>query len=302
MSVQTFSVAGDSSTDASFRAWGSALSAALDAAGFPKTADTGQVNWATVTHPVSSNTTTGYEVRRFNDALQATAPVFFKIEYGMYTTSAAPSLWFTIGTGSDGAGTITAPVPAGISNVPTARTQLAPSATATPAVTSYLSVDETGSALMMALWPNASAAQLGMVALLERSRDWTGAPTGDGLTHLQMSPTLNPRVFPLTFLPGVATNSNAIAQYLNPFGTTSQNTKTCVIGNVVYPVPVPLNLGPRSVGYSKMLMLVCAGDLPQSSTVPLTVYGSAQTWFAFGLGFSPNYGGGGMSSVLARIS
>lgn len=94
------------SSDATFRAWGSELSAKLQAAGLVKTTDTGQIDWATVARP-TTNTAAGYEMYRFNDALQATAPVFIKIEYGTGGSATTPITWIDAGTGTDGAGTLT---------------------------------------------------------------------------------------------------------------------------------------------------------------------------------------------------
>lgn len=92
---------------AKLRAWGSAISACLVASGLTVTADTGQVNWTTVTWSNATNTKMGYEVYRFNDTLQATSPIYFRIDYGTGGSSSNPSTWLTVGTGSDGAGNIT---------------------------------------------------------------------------------------------------------------------------------------------------------------------------------------------------
>lgn len=63
-------------TDAAFRTWGLAYNAKLAAAGLVQTADTGQIDWATVLAATAINTVQGYEIWRFDDALQATVPVF----------------------------------------------------------------------------------------------------------------------------------------------------------------------------------------------------------------------------------
>ena len=70
--------------DARFRAWGSAISAGLAAVGLVKVAVTGAVNWGTVVRgtAIAAGTPWGFEVWRFADALQATHPVFIKVEYG----------------------------------------------------------------------------------------------------------------------------------------------------------------------------------------------------------------------------
>lgn len=95
-------------TDANFRAWVQFISDNLQTAGFIKTADTGQVDTATVTRPLAVSTYQGYEIRRMDDALQASVPVFIKIEYGSLNNAATnPAIRLTIGTGSNGSGTIT---------------------------------------------------------------------------------------------------------------------------------------------------------------------------------------------------
>src|SRR4051812_43985318 len=87
-------------SDALFRSWGSGLSAQFAAMGLVKTADTGQIDWSTITTPVASSQKMGYEIWRFNDALQATKPVFIRIDFGSSIGgSTIPGLWSWIGTG-----------------------------------------------------------------------------------------------------------------------------------------------------------------------------------------------------------
>lgn len=93
-------------SDAQFRAWGSAFSAGLLAAGLTQTSDTGQINFTTVVR-AGTNTDAGYEIWRFNDAGQATRPVFFKFRYGTGPAADRPRLYVDIGEGSNGAGTLT---------------------------------------------------------------------------------------------------------------------------------------------------------------------------------------------------
>lgn len=100
----------DHRTDADFRAWGSEFSGALGAIGLTQAADTGQVNWTTVTRPASAGDG-GYEIWRYNDTAQASAPIFLKFFYGTRATS-APRVGIQIGTGSDGAGNLTGPTSA----------------------------------------------------------------------------------------------------------------------------------------------------------------------------------------------
>jgi len=94
-------------TDAEFRTWVAAIIAQLAAIGLTQTADTGQINTGTVTAPVAANTAQGYTVWRFNDSLQSTTPIYFKLEFGSAAATTTPSMWITIGSGSNGSGTIT---------------------------------------------------------------------------------------------------------------------------------------------------------------------------------------------------
>lgn len=92
--------------DADFRTWAQGVHAHLAALGLVQAADTGQINLATVARPATTSTAAGYEIWRFADALQATLPVYIKIEYGTFTSVDRPAVWITVGTGTNGAGTI----------------------------------------------------------------------------------------------------------------------------------------------------------------------------------------------------
>lgn len=90
------------SSDVAFRAWGVELSAAFDTVGLSKTADTGQINWNTVTRP-GINTAAGYEVR----VLPGTNPLYLKIEFGTGSVATYPALFVTVGRSSNGTGSLT---------------------------------------------------------------------------------------------------------------------------------------------------------------------------------------------------
>ena len=104
--------------DANFRLWGKQISDQLKAVGLVQTADTGQINWATVLRP-ALNVVAGYEIFRFpdTDPLQATAPVFIKIFYGSGSQVVFPYLMVQTGEGSNGSGTLTGRLSSGVSAV-----------------------------------------------------------------------------------------------------------------------------------------------------------------------------------------
>lgn len=106
MTTQSWSTVISQATDAAFRVWGDELRTKLAATGLVRTADTGQIDWTTVTR-AAINTDAGYEIWRFDDVQQATAPIFLRLGYGSGSVTSRPRLRLEVGTGTDGAGTIT---------------------------------------------------------------------------------------------------------------------------------------------------------------------------------------------------
>ena len=172
--------------DASFRAWGSAISAGLAAVGLVNVAVTGAVNWRTVVRGASSASGTpwGFEVWRFDDALQATHPVFIKVEYGGANSSAAsealPALWVTVSRGVDAAGNpvnILAPRRACQPSI----TTVSPNANLASIEPIFVSSD--GSSICVVPRTGAITNPSSFHApafIVDRSRDNTGTPTSAG--------------------------------------------------------------------------------------------------------------------------
>ena len=106
MSTASTATVLDHTGDAGYRAWIAEIIAQFLAVGLTQTADTGQVNTATVTRPAIS-TLNAYAIFRFNDALHATNPIFFKLDFGTATVANIPQMRVTVGRGSNGSGTIT---------------------------------------------------------------------------------------------------------------------------------------------------------------------------------------------------
>lgn len=169
-------------TDAGFRTIGSAIGSALTTVGLVQTADTGQINWTTVTKPTVALVSVGYEIFRFNDSLQSTSPLYIKLEYGTGTYSTSyMTMWLTIGTGTDGAGTLTG-------NVST-RFYMSGANPDTSARTSYFSGGT--NRICATLWPLANSAQSTQWFCfgVERTHDATGADTGTGAHIFVSSPS-----------------------------------------------------------------------------------------------------------------
>jgi hypothetical protein len=94
-------------SDSTFRTWGASIGNTMVALGLARASDTGQINWASVVRPGTTSTSAGFEMFVLTDTLQATYPVFIKMEYGTAGSTTLPMIWVTVGTGSNGAGTLT---------------------------------------------------------------------------------------------------------------------------------------------------------------------------------------------------
>jgi hypothetical protein len=164
------------STDALFRAWVQFIEDLIvTTGGWTNTTDTGQMTISTATHPGGSTTKVGYRVYHMADTLQSTSPVYMRIDYGSAGAANNPAFWVTIGTGSNGAGTITGiAFNGGASASPTVAT----GSSGTNACNSYGSAST--NRVQGLLFVRSGANDL-MIFSIERTKDSSGADTGDGI-------------------------------------------------------------------------------------------------------------------------
>lgn len=160
-------------TTAAFRTAGAAVSTALAAVGLVKTADTGQIDWTTVNWPGSLNTDAGYEIWRFNDSLQATVPVYLKMTWGEGSSSGFNRLTVAVGTGTNGAGTLT-----GLTGTLFSVVDLAGSDTVIP---QRLFGDGGSLAFLFAATAGGTYSTYALVLVIDRTRNSDGTANGDGL-------------------------------------------------------------------------------------------------------------------------
>lgn len=111
-------------SDAEWRTWCQAIDTAMKASGFLIAAsDTGQIDLTTAVRP-AINTLAGFKMYRASDALQATKPMFVKLEFGVGGAITRGKLTCTIATSTNGSGTMSG-------NVSSAFNLFAPSADGT---------------------------------------------------------------------------------------------------------------------------------------------------------------------------
>lgn len=161
--------------DATFRAWGSGIAAQIAAMGLVQTSDTGQINWATVARP-GIGVLAGYEMWRFADSLQATKPVFIRLDYGIATAvNDRPRIIARVGTATDGAGTLTGQV--GIS----ASLFTSTSKSAGVVMPSLCSGSTSRLNLFTGVELAGGANIWGTMIFVERTKTSAGVDTGDGI-------------------------------------------------------------------------------------------------------------------------
>lgn len=277
MTTVPMSTAPDMTSDTTFRAWGSAISAALASIGWVQTADTGQINWTSVTKPVAINTPAGYEIWRMNDSLQSTKPVYLKIEYGSGASTGYASMWITVGTGSNGAGTLTG-------QVGTQR-QIGPAGPSTASVASYFS--GTSSRLTAYLWDNTYHTLI----MVERSHDAAGADTGVGIM-VCLGAATNAKFS--QFVPF----SGAIPPMYSAHNCCTPPSGSATYGTDVYMFPVRC-WGPGEMSPFKGLANYFNADIAVGSQITVTDWtGTSRNFYTTGRAPTPNYGGTTVWAVL----
>lgn len=269
MAVSSGLLAAIVDTNARIQALATLHETAATAGGLVRTSDTGQTASNAFTAPGSTGRSSGYQIWRFDDALQATRPVFYRIEWGMSTTgSNSMGMWVTIGTGSDGAGNIT--------GVLLARTAIGSAAIGTS--TLLLHIASAGTSRLMLCYGIGYATQNNCVFFsFERSKDSSGNDTADGIIWHSTSAggaTWNAQYIPFT---GTV---RAAQSYLNcPFPGP---TTTLANGQLVGFSPVlPFGIdGAKCAGLN--FLVYVTGDAARANTITLNVYGSPHTYYLVG--------------------
>lgn len=163
----------DNSSLANFIAWTGFVRAAFQA-GWTQTSDTGQTNPTTLGATPAINTTV-YEIYRMNDALQASNPVYVRLDYGTGTSANNPMLKLTVGSGSNGAGVVT-----GVTTLafPSLTTSVGAVGATYPCKASY-----DGSRMTLVMWYTFGV-NPSFFLNIERSHDSTGADTAEFVSIL----------------------------------------------------------------------------------------------------------------------
>jgi len=284
MAANTFSVAPSNSTATLYRAWVGALRGALLACGWTQTSDTGQMDVSSLTVPTAIQTSSGYMVFAMADDLQATNPVYMRIDVGSGNAVNSPSIWVQVGTATDGAGTL--------SGKTTTQRQLVPYSSDSSTTASASFYSGSTSRFVCVFWVGGttnSGGHYGQLISVERTHDASGSDTADGVMVFTSSFTGSTNVFSQYLSYSAATQPPAYQHWNCALPTTG----TGAANNNVYLYPVR-GWGFGETGPSLNLLMYFTADLVSQNSVTATLWpGSSGTILPLGYEINGNFGYGG---------
>lgn len=251
-----------------------------------QTADTGQVNWTNVTTAPGGQSIRDYEVYKFSDPLQATAPIYIRFDYVFYL---ALRILVTVGTGTDGAGGITGVTTGaldgyslftGVSTTNPGVGATAANNGSTTSVNFYVSSDGSYLTLLYGAVPSGLGSATSTAAwIIDRTRNADGTGNSNGFAVWNISGG--------NFQGGVYRYTNGNAQPtgwdFNVYSIVPVPTQlTAFTGNTSYCYPIHAN-SPVVEGASQAMLFGINTDWPRLSQVTIPHYGNATaTWMPLG--------------------
>lgn len=259
----------DNSTLANFQSWAGAIHSAITAFGWVQTSDTGQtVPSAAASVPSNAY---NYVIYKANDSLAASMPIYLKFEYGYSSTS--PRIRMTVGTSSNGSGTITGNV---VSSAPWEITTLESNQGSTT-FPCFFSGDAGN--FRMYMWQS-PVINTGVFFSIARSVNSSGAGTSDYFTVLSASAYYG--VGPNTGLWQQTISSSYVYFRENGFigiGITAGSGTGAASGTVAA-YPIFPHIG--KIGNPLLdVMGACGSDVADGATVTVaSMYGSTHSYIA----------------------
>lgn len=283
-------------TELAWQSWIAAVSDTLNAV-LTRSADTGQINRAAYPTRPAINNYAGYEVFAFTDTLQATKPVFIKVEYGLGGTTTLPTLRYTIGTGTDGAGTMTGRSYQSVQGL----------SGGGGATFSLFSAAEDGYAMFLGgVDPLNTSSDSNQITyfVIERTRDFDGTPNGDGIAWWMRSSSNRVENSTVLTYDGVGGGDptptfDLRAGIPNPLGP-----KSALKGDTAYAFPIAPHTGwPHAP--SQAILACWATDFPRLQEVVLPHYGVSMTFLSLGTALSSStvyLGSTGVALAITGVS
>jgi hypothetical protein len=269
-------------SDATFRTACTNWDTAIKAVGLVNYAQTGEMNYSTVTKPVSTYTKAGFTCYAFNDANQGSYPCYLKVEYGVSNNTSNLALGFTIGTSLDGSGNL--------GSIKTTTIWLY-----NPQNSASYSSFCSGSTSRLTLGLNYNVNSSGSNAFIsiERIQSSAGADTTTGLVMAWaknyggsgvMTNTQSGNGHQVIYFSGTqptAFYNNNLYMALPLMYQTTTSSTTWSDGHKVYLsglYPIGLQSYPAMQGF----LINYAADIPYATNPVISHFGTNRTWYALG--------------------
>jgi len=279
MSAASFTLTYDNTSDATFRAWVSALDAQITALGWVHGTDTGQFNFTTGTRSATAGA--NFVIYKSADAISPT--IVLKVEFIAVLTT-KPGFVISVGFATDGAGNLT-----GV--LQTTRWANQNNTTLSDTVARNCIISGDAGRLAFALNMNAVTAGNSCLVSVERSKDTSGADTGDavlvtmipggtaGGAGMTVNGVASHNAF--QYLPTTGTAIPSVEDYL-PLILSNTVSGSGAFGTTIgFGVPIPLAGSAQNPGTNVLAALTA--DYPtRDSTVTVSLYGTNHTYYSLG--------------------
>ena len=267
MATRTLSTPCTNSSDANFRAWINEINSGLTGCGWTAGTDTGQINFSTVTRPTAVNIYQGFAIYKMGDALNSTAPVTLRIDFGTGPNTDSPQCKIVVGLGNtDGAGNFP-------STVFTSTAFVLGQATNGVATSGNVRSAGNSSAFAMCFWCQ-TIGNLGFYFFIERDHDSGGNDTSVGVNIACGAAA--PSGFTNSLFMDYASGNWPLETRI--YGLITSASSQSGGGNVGVS-PVRCAAGPFR-NPMKTVALTARGDFTVETTTTMTIYGSSHTYIA----------------------
>lgn len=263
-------------SDVNFRIWATELDAAIIAAGWVDNNDTGSVTISALVVP-AAGVSAGFRVYKMNDALAASSPCYMKVEFTTDSgSSGVPGLYITIGTGTNGSGTLTG-------NVST-RQHLKANGNYTTAVSfAYSSGSTSRFGFFMGIPGDTANPSPKFFISVSRFQDENGADTAEGFVLVLAWKSANGvgTASTIQFVPKLGGNFATQAQLADNWYGVYPRSGGSLSGDGfgLWPL-IPVIGRPYPANYQ--IGLAVLTDLPKLEQISFTVNGITRTWLALG--------------------
>jgi len=240
-----------------FQSWGSMVANAFNTAGWVKITGVGEIDWTTASSNASPTTSWGFEIWRMNDALQSTAPVYIRLDYGSGASAVTPRIWTQFGSGYSG-NALMGPITTNLAS----STQ---SASAGGLWTSYFS--GANNRMQMSLF---TASANNLVYSIERTHDANGNDTDEGILFASSNTsTAHMQTYWNRSL-GTTGTEIGVGAFLPSIGSGATGTTT-----TMYPLYFASG---RYSNPALGLLIAYAATVTSYSAINLTFFGTSHTY------------------------